>query len=117
MQVLRTIMGEDGLRTYLVLVDDDREIRTAGGLPGAFLGIRAHWGYLSLVRQGARSDVGRYRRPMLLPGPGQRRSETIRVSWRVRSGSQQDRSGGLSVTPSLTFADAVMRIALTCGAV
>jgi len=45
-----------------------------------------------------------------------RRGETIRVSWRVRSGAHQDRAARLSVTPGMDSRDAVTRIASACGA-
>ncbi len=63
--VLPTMLGKDGPRTYLVLFDNNAEIRATGGLPGAFAVIEADEGRLSLVRQGAPADIGKFATPVL----------------------------------------------------
>jgi hypothetical protein len=64
-RVLPTMLGKDGPRTYLVLFDNNAEIRATGGLPGAFSVIKADRGRLTLVRQGAPADIGKFPSPVL----------------------------------------------------
>jgi hypothetical protein len=44
-----------------------------------------------------------------------RRAETVRVSWRVRTGAHQGREARLSVTPGMTATDAISRVESACG--
>jgi len=64
-KVLPTLLGKDGPRTYLVLFDNNAEIRATGGLPGAFAVIEADEGRLRLVRQGTPTDIGKFATPVL----------------------------------------------------
>ena len=43
------------------------------------------------------------------------RGETVRVSWRVRSGEDQDRPARLSVTPGLDAVASVRHVSSTCS--
>jgi hypothetical protein len=51
--LLPSMLGGSGPRTYLVLMQNLAEVRATGGMPGAFLVIRADQGTLSLVDQGS----------------------------------------------------------------
>ncbi|MCW2838500.1 MAG: hypothetical protein JWQ15_2614 [Marmoricola sp.] len=65
-RVLPTMLGKGGPRTYLVLFENNAEIRATGGLPGAFAVIKAERGRLSLTRQGApAADVPKFAVPVL----------------------------------------------------
>ncbi|MCW2846489.1 MAG: hypothetical protein JWR90_463 [Marmoricola sp.] len=64
-RVLPTMLGKDGPRTYLVLFDNNAEIRATGGLPGAYSVITADHGQLSLTAQGAPADIGQFPSPVL----------------------------------------------------
>ena len=64
-QVLPTMLGKDGPRTYLVLFENNAEIRATGGLPGAFSVVRADRGRLSMTGQGVPADIGRFPSPVL----------------------------------------------------
>lgn len=72
-RVLPTMLGKDGPRTYLVLFDNNAEIRATGGLPGAFAVLKANHGHLSLVRQGAPAEVGPFTKPVLQQSPAERK--------------------------------------------
>ena len=43
------------------------------------------------------------------------RGDTVRVTWRVRSGPDQDREARLAVTPGLNPTPSVRRIPSTCS--
>ncbi len=64
-RVLPTMLGKDGPRHYMVLFGNNAEIRATGGLPGAFSVIKADQGRLSLTRQGAPADIGKFPSPVL----------------------------------------------------
>ncbi len=64
-RVLPTMLGKDGPRSYLVLFGNNAEIRATGGLPGAFSVVKADQGRLSLTRQGAPADIGKFPEPVL----------------------------------------------------
>ncbi|MET0783605.1 MAG: DUF4012 domain-containing protein [Leifsonia flava] len=50
------MLGADGPRNYLVLFQNNAELRTAGGIPGAFALVHAEDGLLQLVRQASTAD-------------------------------------------------------------
>lgn len=52
-QVLPEMLGADGPRQYLLIFQNNAEIRTAGGLPGAFAVIRTNDGKIDLGAQGS----------------------------------------------------------------
>jgi hypothetical protein len=64
-RLLPTMLGADGKRTYLVLFQNNAEIRATGGIPGAFATMTANRGRISLGTQGSASDIGRLERPVL----------------------------------------------------
>jgi hypothetical protein len=60
-----SLLGEHGTRRYLLLVQNNAEIRSTGGLPGAFAILTARHGVLRMGWQGASSDLGFFARPVL----------------------------------------------------
>ncbi len=57
-RLLPGMLGRDGPRTYLLVVQNNAEIRATGGLPGSFSVLRAEDGKLEMGFQGAAEDVG-----------------------------------------------------------
>src|SRR4029078_8331162 len=57
--------GADGKRTYLVMFQNNAEIRATGGLPGAFATLTADHGRLSLHSQGDATVLREDRKPVL----------------------------------------------------
>jgi hypothetical protein len=53
---LPAVLGADGPRQYLLVFQNNAEIRPTGGLPGSWSLVRAEDGALSILRQGAGSD-------------------------------------------------------------
>ncbi len=64
-KLLPPMLGADGRRTYLVMFQNNAEIRATGGLPGAFATLTADRGRISLHWQGDASVLGAYRKPVL----------------------------------------------------
>ena len=54
--VAPSMLGADGPRNYLVLFQNNAELRSAGGIPGAFALVHAEDGLLQLVRQASTAD-------------------------------------------------------------
>jgi hypothetical protein len=68
-RLLPTMLGSNGPRTYLVLFQNNAEIRATGGMPGAYIVISADAGAIEVVDQGtATSDLGIFDRPVLTLG-------------------------------------------------
>lgn len=63
LRVLPPMLGAEDARTYLVLSQNNAEIRATGGMPGAFSLMRADAGRLTLGDQGTAGDLGSYERP------------------------------------------------------
>jgi hypothetical protein len=60
------MLGLNGPRTYLVLLQNLAESRATGGMPGAFIVVRADHGQLTLVDQGtAAATLGMFPQPVL----------------------------------------------------
>ena len=57
-QLLPTMLGGEGERTYLVLFQTNAEVRATGGIPGALAVITADDGKVELQRQGIATDFG-----------------------------------------------------------
>ena len=55
-QVLPDMIGADGERDYLLLFQNNAEIRATGGMPGSWAHIHAEDGRLEMVEQGTASD-------------------------------------------------------------
>ena len=64
-RVLPTMLGADGPRVYLLLFDNNAEIRATGGLPGQFAEIRADDGQLTMIKQGTPTDIGHFPQPVV----------------------------------------------------
>lgn len=122
--VMPDMLGQGGPRTYLVLFDNNAEIRATGGLPGAFSIVRADHGRISLVHQGVPADIGKFARPVLPQSAAEkaiyfdqvaeypqdtnftpefpRTAELLREMWRRKTGTKLD--GVLSVdTVTLSY--------------
>ncbi|KQX04999.1 hypothetical protein ASC59_12215 [Leifsonia sp. Root1293] len=54
--VAPVMLGANGPRNYLVLFQNNAELRSAGGIPGAFALVHAEDGLLQLVRQASTTD-------------------------------------------------------------
>lgn len=54
--VVPTMLGADGPRTILVMVQNNAELRTGGGITGTFIAVRAENGVLSITRQADSAD-------------------------------------------------------------
>lgn len=64
-ELLPSMLGADGMRTYLVLFQNNAEIRATGGIPGAVATVTADHGAISLQQQGGAASLGTYTRPVL----------------------------------------------------
>jgi hypothetical protein len=65
LQVLPSMLGGDEKRTYLVVFQNNAEIRATGGLPGAVSLVTAQDGKVKMTRQVAASSLGETDRPVL----------------------------------------------------
>ncbi|WP_235436351.1 DUF4012 domain-containing protein [Arthrobacter sp. RIT-PI-e] len=63
-EVLPPMLGADGPRTYMVLIQNSAEIRATGGIPGAYALIRTDGGAIELVGQGSATEMGRFNPPL-----------------------------------------------------
>lgn len=113
------LLGADGPRSYLVLVLNPAELRSAGGIVGSVLELRADDGAIELVGQSSARTVARSAKPLVpltpaeltLLGPSpagwmqsvtaspelSRTAEWARALWRSSTGRQVD--GVLTVDP------------------
>jgi len=64
-QILPAALGADGPRSYLLVFQNNAELRATGGLPGAMAVVRAEDGELSLGRQASASSFGERSSPVL----------------------------------------------------
>jgi hypothetical protein len=64
-QILPEMLGVDGSRNYLLVFQNNAEIRATGGLPGAVSLVHADDGAVSMTRQVAANTFGATRRPVL----------------------------------------------------
>ena len=63
-RLLPPMLGGDGPRHYLVLVQNNAEPRALGGIPGAAILLRADRGRIELVRQRPASSFGNFGQPV-----------------------------------------------------
>jgi len=63
--VLPTMVGADGPRNYLMIFQNNAEIRATGGMPGSWALLHAEKGKLSMVQQGTASVFGERAQPIL----------------------------------------------------
>jgi hypothetical protein len=118
-QLLPAMLGAQGERRYLVLVQTNAEPRALGGIPGSYIELRAEDGRVTIEDQRAASSLGVFEEPVLpldasenalfgesLAQFGQnvtmtpdfpRAAELARAMWRERTGVTVD--GVLSMDP------------------
>ena len=118
-QLIPPMLGADEPRDYVLMVQNNSEPRSTGGLTGAFLHLRAEGGAIELVQQLSAVDIGSFPEPVLelsdaevaLFGtqlgryPGNvtatpdfpRSAELVRAMWTERVGGEVD--GVLSLDP------------------
>ncbi|GGM85899.1 DUF4012 domain-containing protein [Dactylosporangium sucinum] len=78
--LLPALLGVDGPRTYLVLFQNLAEVRATGGMPGAFVVLRADHGAIGIVEQGtAAATLGTFPAPVLPLDPDQEELHTDRL--------------------------------------
>lgn len=70
-QVLPAALGAEDLQRYLVVFQNNAEVRATGGLPGSTALLTADDGRLRLVRQVAGNSFGRRESPVLPLTPGE----------------------------------------------
>ena len=64
--LLPPMLGASGPRTYLLLFQNPAELRATGGMPGAYVVIRADRGKIDITDQGtAAGDLGAFDKPVL----------------------------------------------------
>ncbi len=63
--VLPSMLGDAGPRTYLVLFQNNAELRSTGGIPGAVAEIRVDHGRITLSRQASDKDFPMFPSPVL----------------------------------------------------
>ena len=118
-QLLPPMLGQDGPRDYLVLVQSSSEQRALGGIPGAVLHLRTDQGRVELVESVAGGPLGGYDEPVLPLDPVEtatfgtelgrwmqdvtmtpdfpRAAELASEMWRLRTGQRVD--GVLTADP------------------
>ncbi|WP_395398629.1 DUF4012 domain-containing protein [Arthrobacter sp. UC242_113] len=117
-KILPTMMGDETPRSYLLLIQNNAELRATGGIPGALAVLRVHQGKLSLGAQSSASAMGIFN-PRVDVDPEQQAifstrlgkfmqdvnltpdfptaAKTAKSMWEMRSGQKVD--GVLSVDP------------------
>lgn len=71
-RLLPTMLGSGEPRNYLVLVQNNAEVRATGGLPGALATLRTDDGAISLTAQSSGSSMGKFDPPVDVdPAQGQ----------------------------------------------
>lgn len=63
-KLLPSMLGEDGVRNYLVLVQNSAEVRATGGLPGALAVLRVDKGAVKLVAQTSGAAIKPFNPPV-----------------------------------------------------
>ena len=64
-QAIPAVLGKDGPRSILVMLQNGAELRTGGGLTGAFAELRADHGAVTIVDQASSNDFPRLTAPLL----------------------------------------------------
>ncbi len=59
-KLLPDMLGQKGTRRYLLLVQNNAEIRSTGGIPGSFAILKAKNGKLSMGFQGSYQDLKQF---------------------------------------------------------
>lgn len=63
--VLPAMLGSEAPRTYLVLFQNNAELRATGGIPGAAAEVRVDHGRITLGRQSSGKNIGPFKEPVL----------------------------------------------------
>jgi hypothetical protein len=66
-QLIPAMLGGDGRRTYILVFQNNAEIRSTGGLPGAFSIVRTDAGRFRMIDQGAGGEFRRFRNLSVKP--------------------------------------------------
>ena len=69
-QLAPAMLGHDGARNYVLLFQNNAELRAGGGIPGAVALLQANDGAISLGDQAAGASFGPYDKPVLPLTPG-----------------------------------------------
>ena len=56
-QLLPAMLGADGQRSYLLLFQNNAEVRATGGMPGAFAEVSTENGQMQITRQASASGI------------------------------------------------------------
>lgn len=64
-RLLPSMLGGEGTRRYLLLIQNNAEIRSTGGIPGSFAILKAKNGKLTMGFQGALKDLPPFAKPVL----------------------------------------------------
>lgn len=72
-EVLPGLVGADGPRDYLLVFQNNAEVRATGGLPGSWARVHAEDGLLTMEEQGSGGDFGERATPVLPLTPEERR--------------------------------------------
>lgn len=64
-QLVPAMLGADGQRNYLVLFQNNAELRSTGGIPGAMALVQTDGGSMSLTQQAAASSFGKFPAPVV----------------------------------------------------
>ncbi|MFI8594512.1 DUF4012 domain-containing protein [Microbacterium sp. NPDC078428] len=62
--LLPSMLGADGPRDYLLLMQNNAEVRSSGGIPGAFAVLHAEDGAISLTGQASTADFRKFDEPI-----------------------------------------------------
>jgi len=71
-RVLPSVLGADGPRSYLLLVQNNSEPRALGGIAGSVIELRASHGRIELLRQVSGESFGDFGKPVLKLSKGER---------------------------------------------
>ncbi|GAA3756406.1 hypothetical protein GCM10022379_25460 [Micromonospora maritima] len=63
-RLLPPLLGADGPRTYLLVSQNPAELRSTGGMFGAYAVLRAEGGRVRMVTQGSSTELGRFDPPL-----------------------------------------------------
>ncbi|MCW2135351.1 Protein of unknown function (DUF4012) [Arthrobacter sp. VKM Ac-2550] len=63
-EVLPSMLGADGDRNFLMLVQNNAEVRATGGIAGALVVLKTSDGEIELTDHGSASDLGRFNPPL-----------------------------------------------------
>lgn len=78
--LLPPMLGANGPRTYLVLLQNLAEVRATGGMPGAFVVVRADRGRVEIADQGTAAGLRPFAKPVLPLTPDDRRLYTDKLA-------------------------------------